>query len=63
MIDTVEKLRVHLKLFKKQALRVGSDSLQLYPMFCIYYDNNKEKYNLNKAQVLDLACEVLIEED
>lgn len=63
MIDSVEKLRVHLRLFKKQALRAGSDSFQLYPTFCIYFDKNKEKYILNKAQVLDMACEILIEED
>jgi hypothetical protein len=62
-IDTVEKLRVHLKIMKKQMLRQGADKFQLYPMFCLYYDKNKEKYSLPKIQVLDLACEILIEED
>ncbi|QIW89749.1 hypothetical protein PQE71_gp067 [Bacillus phage Izhevsk] len=63
MIDTVAKLKVHLKLFKSQALKAGATQFQLYPMFCTYYDKNKDKYGVDKFQVLDLACEILIEED
>lgn len=62
MIDTFEKLKVHLKLFKSQALKAGATQFQLYPMFCIYFDKNKHKYSLNKVEILDLACEILIEE-
>lgn len=63
MIDTVEKMKVHLKILKKKLLKEGCDKFQLYPMFCLYYDKNKEKYSLPKMQILDLACEILIEED
>lgn len=62
-IDTIEKLKVHLKMLKKRLLKEGCDQMQLYPIFCLYYDKNKEKYHLPKFQVLDLACEILIEED
>lgn len=63
MIDTVEKLKVNLKILKKQLLKAGCDDFQLYPMFCVYYDKNKERYGLPKETVFDTACEILIEED
>jgi hypothetical protein len=62
-IDTEGKLRVHLKLLEKRLLKEGCDKMQIYPVFCIYYDKNKEKYPLPKEQVFDTACEILIEED
>ncbi|BCT30317.1 hypothetical protein BVAD3_39910 (plasmid) [Bacillus velezensis] len=62
MIDSVDKLKVHLKILKKKLLHEGADKLELYPMFCLYYDKNKERYQLPKVQVLDVACEILIEE-
>jgi hypothetical protein len=61
-IDTVEKLKVHLKIFKSQLKKQGATDFQYYPMFCIYYEKNREKYALSKEQVLDTACEILIEE-
>lgn len=60
-IDTVEKLRANLKILKMKLLKAGCDKMQLYPMFCVYYDKNKERYQLPKEQVFDLACEILIE--
>lgn len=62
MIDTIAKLKAHLKLFKSQALKAGATQYQLYPMFYVYFDKNKHKYSLSKPQILDLACEILIEE-
>jgi hypothetical protein len=62
-IDTVEKLKAHLKILKMKLLKEGCDKMQLYPMFCLYYDKNKEKYLIPKVQVFDLACEILIEND
>jgi hypothetical protein len=61
-IDTLEKLKVHLKILKKMFVKNGCEEFQLYPMFCLYYDKNKEKYKLTKEQVFDLACEIMIEE-
>ena len=62
-IDTEAKLRVHMKLLKNRLLREGCDKLQVYPIFCSYYDKNKEKYQLPKEQVLNMACEVFVETD
>lgn len=63
MIDTLKKLEVHLKLMKRQLERQGCDKFQLYPVFCTYYTNNKEKYQLPKEVILNKACEILVEED
>lgn len=63
MIDSVEKLKVNLKILKKQLLKQGVNEFQLYPMFCLYYDKHKERYSLPKEQIFDIACEILIEED
>lgn len=63
MIDTVGKVRVHLKILKLLFLKQGADKFQLYPMFCLYYDKNKERYSLPKEQIFDIACEIFIEED
>lgn len=62
-IDSIQKLRLHLKILKKKFLHEGVDKLELYPMFCLHYDKNKERYQLPKIQVLKLACEILIEEN
>jgi hypothetical protein len=59
-IDTIDKLKAHLKLLRIKLLREGYNELQLYPMFCLYYDKNKERYQLPKEQILDNACEILI---
>lgn len=62
-IDTTEKLKAHLKIFKFKLLKEGCSKMQLYPMFCLYYDKNKESYLFPKWDVFDQACEILIEED
>ena len=63
MIDTLKKLEVHLTIFKKRLLKEGCDKFQLYPMFCKYYSQNTEKYQLSKWDVLNTACKILVEED
>lgn len=63
MIDTPEKLKLSLKLFKSRLLKEGVDKFNLYPMFSTYYNKNIEKYDLPKGQILDMACEILVEED
>lgn len=63
MIDTEKRLEVHLKIFKKRLLKEGVDKFQLYPVFCMYYEKNKEKYQLPKWDILNKACEILVEED
>ena len=60
-IDTIEKLKANLKVFKMKFLKGGCDKMQLYPLFCAHYDKNKERYQLPKETVLDYACEILIE--
>lgn len=62
-IDTENKMRAHLKIFKLKATKQGLTKFQLYPAFCTYYEKHKEKFGLPKFQVLDLACEILVEED
>lgn len=62
IIDTTDKLRSHLKVLKFKLLKDDFDPFQLYPTFCIYYAEHKERYLLPKEEVLDLACEILIEE-
>jgi hypothetical protein len=52
-----------LKILKFRLLKQGCDKMQLYPMFCLYYDKNKESYLLPKWDVFDLACEILIENE
>ena len=63
MIDTPKKLEVHLKIMKKKLFEAGCNQYQLYPVFCLYYEKNKEKYQLSKWDVLNMACEILIEEE
>ena len=63
MIDTDKKLEVHLRILKKRFLKMGFDKFMLYPIFCMYYEKNKEKYKLSKWTVLNTACEILIEEE
>ncbi|GEM_PF-4281631 len=60
-IDSLERLSRHLKLFRMKLKKEGHNEMQLYPMFCVYYDKNKEKFQLSKEQVLESACEILIE--
>lgn len=62
MIDTPKKLEVHLKILKKRLIKEGCGKFELYPTFCTYYEKNKEKYQLPKWDVLNMACEILVEE-
>lgn len=61
-IKTIEHLRTHLKVLKMRLIKEGCNELQLYPMFVMYYEKNKERYQLSKEIVLDSACEILIED-
>lgn len=63
IIDTEAKLKAHLRIFKMRLLKEGCDKLQLYPIFCLHYQRNKEKYKMPNGKILDMACEILIEED
>ena len=62
MIDTEKRLEIHLKIFKKRLLSEGVNKFQLYPVFCMHYERNKEKYQLPKWDILNKACEILVEE-
>ena len=63
MIDSKEKLRVHLKTFKYKNLVRGVDKFALYPLFCQYYKKHQERFDLPKMDVLEMATIILIEED
>jgi len=60
IIDTEIKLKLHLTLFKKTAMKQGTNPFSVYPAFGHYYQNNLEKYNLPKETVYNMACEILI---
>lgn len=61
LINTEARLRVHLKLFKRQCDKSGLDTMLYYPVFCEHYSKNQEKYDLPNGVVLDMACEILVE--
>lgn len=61
-ITTTDQLKVHLKVLKVKMIKQGYTDFQLYPAFCVMYNQNKERYQLSKEEVLNLACEILIEE-
>ena len=63
VINTELKLKFHLKALKLKMLNQGMEDVMLYPTFCAYYDKNKNNYDLPKEVVLNMACEILIEED
>lgn len=59
-IETVEQLKVHLKVLKMKFKKNGYSDLQLYPAFCVYYGEHQDKYHLSKEVVLNHACDILI---
>lgn len=61
IIDNEAKLKFHLKHFKKTALKNGAGEFDLYPMFGLYYQENKEKYDMPNGLIFDMACRILIE--
>ncbi|MEW4233473.1 hypothetical protein Q0N71_29365 [Bacillus thuringiensis] len=60
MIDNVEKLRVHLKMFKKQCEKQNVNEFSIYPNFCVYLDKNKDKYDLPKETILNEALDIFL---
>lgn len=60
LIETEQRLETHLKVFKLKLNKEGYTDFQLYPMFCTYYERNKERYRLPKETVIEMACEILI---
>lgn len=63
MIDSKEKLRIHLKTFKYKNLVRGVNKFALYPLFCQYYETHQDRYTMPKIDVLEMASIILIEED
>ena len=61
LIDTKVKLKLHLMGFKKQCVKSGIDPLLYYPAFCEHYGKHSSNYTMSKYDVLDMACEILIE--
>jgi len=62
-INSIQKLRIHLKVFKARLLKGGVDKLNIYPMFCKYYADNSDAYDLPMITVLNEAVTILLEED
>lgn len=61
MIDNELKLTIHLKAIKRRFIERGCNMYEFYPLFCIYYDRNKEDYNLPKQIILDKALDIFLE--
>lgn len=62
MIDSEDRLRTQLKIFKHKCKNQGLDPLLYYPAFCEYYSKHKDTYELPDGVVLEMACEILIED-
>ena len=62
IIDSEVRLRTQLKIFKHKCKKQGLDPLLYYPAFCDYYSKHKDTYELSDGVVLEMACEVLIED-
>lgn len=60
MINNVKLLRVHLKMFKRSVLEKTGNVYDCYPNFCLYYDKNKDKYDLPKETVFNEALDVFL---
>lgn len=63
MINSEIKLKLHLRQCKNAMKKSGIDNMMLYPTFCAYYDKKKQNYDLPKEVVLNMACQILIEEE
>lgn len=61
IINTEAMLKAHLKLFKYRLTKEGVTDFQLYPAFCAYYNQNRQRYHLPKETVLTMACEVFVD--
>lgn len=61
LIDTDKRLETSMKIFKKRALDQGADPFMLYPMYCEFYQNNKDQFGFGNAYVYDKACEFFVE--
>lgn len=63
VISNMDHLITHLKVFKFKAIKTGVNKLMIYPLFCIYYSENKERYHLPHEIVIESACKILIEKE
>jgi hypothetical protein len=62
IINTKEELIKTLKEFKEEGLKQGAEELSLYPCFCKFLEDNKDKItvNLPKPLIYDNALNVFL---